>query len=174
MALAMTPIRTAIREVLEGTIGSVRTVPVGTFSRGAQDGRSVTSRQAQTLINPRYDVRLDRMTQHPATPVGAIGSYRLDELAVTVLIAWKLSSTILDDQRDAVRNDVMDALDTAWQALARPGNLDQTAGAVSTNIISGCLIGLEAMEIIEENWDEHQLAAQISATCIVKVTQAVA
>ena len=134
----------------------------------------MTSRQAQTLLNPQYDVLLDRLSPHPATPVGSIGSYRLDELAVTVQIAWHLSSNILDSQRDSVRNDVMDALDEAWQALARPGNLTQTSGATATNIVSGCLTGLEALEIVEENWDEQMLSAQLSATCVVKVTQAVA
>lgn len=171
MTLAMAPIRTAIREVLEGSLGSVRTVPAGTVARGAQQGRSVTSRQAQSLVTPRYDVRIESLSPHPSTPVGAIGSHRLDDATVTIEFAYKLSSTILDDQRDELRDQVMDDLDVCWQALARPGNLTQTSAAVATNIISGLLHSPSSIEVLDENWDEKILTAQIVATATLQVSQ---
>ena len=172
MALNLTPIRVAIEEVLEGTIGATRTVTADTFRKGAHSGRESGAQRALALVKPRYVTVFPRIAPHEATQLSAKGSSRLDDLTVMVRFRYRLQSEVREDARTTVLDTVMNDGDVARQALAFPGNLTQTSAAVPTNILSGMLL-FESFEITEEDWDSQMVVAELTGTVIVDVSQAV-
>ena len=186
MSYPVAAIRQAIREVLEGTTGSVRTVTAGKFLSGVFEGQTDLQQRSRALRktadpeNPewvhRFDVRLGRMTNHESTPVAAIGNHRIVSLPVTISVTTHTQARILDDRRDEVLALINSDLDTAVQALTWPGNLTQTFAAVATNIVSGLMLGPEgngypSLEVTEEDWEKSLIRSLLGGSVLLVVTQ---
>lgn len=173
MALNLTPIRTAIEELLEGTIGTTRTITADKFRKGAHSGRDVGAQKALALVKPRYETSFKAFTAHDSTPISAKASLRLAELEVEIRFRYHFSSEVRENARTTLLDTVMNDGDVAWQALGYPENLADTNASVATNIVSGMLVDPHRFEITDEDWDNQLVVAELTAVAIVNVSQAV-
>jgi hypothetical protein len=171
--LELAPIQAAIAQVLTGALGSTRTVDVGTFARGGEEGDNVSRRQAQSLVMPRFSVQFTGFSPHGATPVSNTSPYRLDTLPVLIRFTYKLGHTVLEQERDAVNAAVMQDGDIALQALRYRANLRATVADGKTQIVSGCLSGPYTFEV-NQDWQNHMIVAELRSSVILKIPQAVA
>jgi len=114
------------------------------------------------------------MTQHQASPVSAIASFRLEKVAITVDIIHHLKSPVVETERDAVRELAALDADKCMQALHYPNNLRATSAGALTGIVSGMLDALERSGI-REDWAAlpARLESRISGTATVCISQAV-
>jgi len=180
MAFESETIRTAIEELIEGTIGTTRTVNANVFKSGAMAGKSDGANQAlaaDIAYEYRFDVETFGLSAHPATPLSNKGSRRIALLPVSILIKRRLPDRAQDAQRKSIRGDMESALEDVIQALALPHNLDENNAGTNTDIIGGCLHGpggegWPQYEPIEEDWEQHLATATIEASAIVYVNQA--
>ena len=187
MSLASTPIRTAIAELLEGSIGSIRTLPASPsqkFLRGTFEGQPEQATAAFLLqvaaARHRFDVELGAFNASPSSPLSSNSNYRLVECPVTIRVKTKLATPAQASQRATDIAAILDDCDLAAQAMGRPNNLLQTAGAVATNLIGGCLVGPEGtgqprIDASVQDWTApHGMATTtIVGRAIVKISQAV-
>ena len=184
MSLASTPIRTAIAELLEGSLGSIRTVTATKFLRGVFDGQPEQATAALTAqtstARHRFDVELGAFRTHSASPVSALSNYRIAECDVTIRVKTKLATANQTTQRATDIAAILDDCDLAAQALGRPGNLTQTAGATATNLIGGCLVGPDGsgtprIERTDQEWSgpTGMATTLIVGRALVKISQAV-
>jgi hypothetical protein len=166
MAISATNIATAIRELLDGTIGSVRKVTASTVMTGH------TPWDAQILVLPRYDVTLGKLENHPATPVSALSSFRISNLDVSIELYHTLRSAVKIDVRNTVREAVTAFGDVAMQSLGYPGNLSRTSASLATGIVSGMLTSMNH-DIISEDWDERppRITSRITGIAIINISQ---
>lgn len=168
MTIASTNIRTAIEELLEGTIGKTRTVTANTVVSGHQPWHG------QILVHPRIDIKVEEMRQHEASPVSALASYRLATVRVTIDMFHELKAPCVESQRNTVRENAMLHADTCLQALRYPNNLRATNAGALTTIVSGCFIE-GSWTTIREDLDAAppRIWSRITGTIICRVTQAV-
>ena len=139
------PVRTAIAECCEGAIGSFRPVTAAKFLRGTFAGQTPEASRALELqtstARHRFDVQIGALEDNASTPISSIGSRRIAQCAITIRVTSKLTTQNQADQRATDIEAILDDCEMAARALARPGNLYQTAAAESTGIIGGCLRG---------------------------------
>lgn len=177
MAYSPAVIRSAIKSLLLGEIGAVRTLTPGTFAYGTFDGQSAPATRARTLSAPhRFDVKVGNQRMHGATPISAKSSYRISAVPVTIDITTKLKSTVLEAERDAQRALAESNAQLALQALEYPGNLAQDASAADTGIVSGILMGADGTghpewEVVEEDWAKLHHRSRITGAVVVTVDQ---
>lgn len=170
-------IRDALKGVIEGTLGSVRTVPRGRFRYGAFDGAPDAANHAQALTSEhRYDVKIDNMRGNGSTPVSNMGPSKHARVDVTIDIWTRLGATVVDDERDAQRAKISSNAELAIQALTRAGNLTVDATGLPTGIVSGLLTGadnspLPTHETVLEDWTKHMHHSRIRAAAIVVIGQ---
>jgi uncharacterized membrane protein (UPF0136 family) len=166
MTIAATAIHTAIAEVIDGTIGTTRTVAASAVEPGHMPW------VGQVLSKPRFEVTLDSMGRHESTPCSAISTYRIDKLQVTVFLHHKLSARHDVSKRDAAKAEALSLADTITQALGYPNNLSYTSASTSTGIISGMLLGLDR-DVVDEQWEgtDRGLTTAIVGTALIKVSQ---
>jgi hypothetical protein len=175
-------IRTAIIELIRGSIGVVRIVPAGLFEPGVFEGQKTAAQQAKTIDHRfahRFDLKVDRQSKNAATPISSKASYRLSQYSVTINITTRLKAATRDDDREIQRAKAEGDTDLVIQALNYPGNLLATLGAQQTGIVSGLLQGPDGAatpiwELVEENWEQHLLRSRIVAEATVIQQQAVA
>lgn len=172
MALNLTPITTAIEEVLLGSLGVTRTIPVGTFKKGGHEGRASGAQQTLANVNARYVVRFPGGSLHEASPISHNASARLENLDVEIDLMYSFGSEVLESQRTAVLNTMHNDRDTAWQALSKPGNLNETVAMAATNIVGGALLGPYSYTL-EEDWEEQMATMTLVSRAIVNISQAV-
>ena len=167
MSIASTAIITAIEELIEGSLGSIRTVAASSFGPGH------TPWYGQVVSEPRYDIQIINTLPHPASPVSAISDRRIDTLVIQIDLRHQLKSRIQESERSATRATVLGAVDEVVQALHYPGNLTETSTGSPTYIISGMLMNLEST-LVEERWDEppQMIHTQITAEAWVRISQA--
>ena len=179
--MAIAAVRTAVRELAEGTIGSSATVPVGLFAYGVYDEQPTQAQQALAAqvqdARHRFDVVVGRVARHPSSPVSALSKRRIVTLPVTVNIYTKLATTAQEAQRSADLERIPDDADTLIRALNRPHNLDATDGGVLTRVVSGMMLGpggdgAPEWELIDEGRDKGVARSRITGACIVDVLQA--
>lgn len=182
MAIESTAIRLAVKELLEGDIGSVRTMAATVMQYGVFEGQPTRAQIAKTLQTAVgdywFDVELSRIADHPATPVSAKGNRRIVRVRIDVPIWSTLKTTAQESDRDTSMGDMPEEIEDAIQALHYPGNLTQTNAGDPTNIVSGMLLGPGGLgapewEITEVDWENHLLRSRISGECVVTITQAV-
>ncbi len=180
MSYPAAAIRTAVAECMEGTIGSVRTVPPGTFARGVFPGQPLAAQKALAIqtstARHRFDVRLGPLRNHASTPVSALSNYRIGEIDITITVTSNVATSAQATQRDTDLALIASDCDTAVQALSKPHNLDETSAAVDTNIIGGCLLGPDnastpAIQAGDENWDSQLVTTVIRCRAFVRVEQ---
>lgn len=181
MAINAANIRTAITELLEGDIGTTRTVTSGVFGEGVWVGQQDSQKQAEILdtntATYKFDVELGGLEHHPATPISIKGNTRIALLGVLIRVWGKLATEPERAQRKTDLAALESALDTAIQALCFPSNLSQTSSAAATNIVSGLLngpggLGIPEATEPEENWELKIVTAEINASAILTVSQA--
>lgn len=179
MAYNAAHIRTAIIELLEGTIGSVRTVTAGQFTADVFEAQDDIAKQGLSLADrtQHFDVQIAPLRSNDATPIAANGSFRLSNLLVTIPVWRHANAENRRTQRFADLAEFENALDTAQQALAFTDNLATTSSAQSTGIVNGLLIGPDGtgspeISPIEESYADELLRAEIVGIAIVNISQA--
>jgi hypothetical protein len=174
-------IRSAIKSLLLGQIGAVRTVTANTFKYGTFEGQPEIATRAR-VVDPaykhRFDVKLGAMQSHGATPVGAISPTKTVTVPVTIDILTRLKSTTQEVERDEQRTLAETNTELALQALERPGNLLFDASANPTGIVSGLLMGEGGQghprwSVVEEDWRRLNHRSRISGSVVVIVDQPV-
>jgi hypothetical protein len=173
MSLASTPILTVVKEAVLGTVGSVRTVPAGTFQYGKHSGLNDDELARRALGLPIFDVELHTAQREPTT-TGIFSNFGIYSVALTVSIAYYLSSEVLEDARETARATALDHADLIIQALTFPGNLRQTSAAVSTRLVSACLESDGGAIVVREDPDNNLLVMSLDFIGRVSVTQAAA
>ena len=181
MTIAASNIRLAIREVLQGDTGSIRTMTPGVLAPGVWEGQTDQQQKATILDTAgglyHFDVRLGPLGHHPATPLSIKGNTRISQLGITIDFWGPLATEAEADQRQTDLAVFENALDDAVQALTYPGNLTQTSSAAATGIVSGCLVGFDGSSIPEidqadEDWGRKIVHSQLRATAILTISQA--
>lgn len=179
MSYSAAAIRSAISDVLEGAHGTVRTLTVGVFGSDVFDGQHGSTQKAKTLqVTHGFDVQIGRLTSHEASPVGAIGSYRIAQADIVVDVVTKLATVVELDRRDTALAAVLSDLEQGAQALGFPGNLTTNAAATATGIVSGMLLGpggegAPTVDQLSEDWAKQEIRCRISATALINITQSV-
>lgn len=154
-------ITAAIREVIRGELGSVRTVPVGEWIEGvpAQLGMhggldGDTARRLRAEGRRLFDVEVA-----PARRTGAVGSSAASHslLAITTrIVLWLpitlVAETVSADHRYAARADALEQAQVIREAIEWPGNLLATADGTPTGIVSGRLGEAQTPRIVREDW----------------------
>lgn len=147
-------LRTAIREVLQGESGSVRTVTSGRVDgRDYWIGADDSAARARTLVRPKFDIPTIPLEAHPNRfPENC--STRFYLASVTIESEYALPEAILSDEdRDAIRSVAEQDIDIFRQALGWPGNLTQTTGGDPTGLADGFLEWVRT-DVVREDWRE--------------------
>lgn len=165
-------ILTAVEEVLLGTLGSVRTVPAGTFARRAYEGLDVTL-AARALEVPRFELEVTRSMRTGAIgpKTGPIG---VDRVVVNVRFVFSTAHELGDAARTATRAEALEKVRTARLALEWPGNLAATAAAAPTGLISSCLVAeKDGAKTLREDWKKRLYVVELAMEGLVRTVQAV-
>lgn len=177
MSFNAAAVRRAIRDVLEGASGTVRTVASGTMVSGVFEGQQDAAQKAKTLLaEHRFDVRLASLRNHEASPVGAIGSYRLARVEIFVEVLTATRTVVQIDARDTLLAAIASDMDEAIQALAFPANVATTAALAATGIVSGLLTGPGGEGVPEwtevaQDWERQEIRSRISASATLRIEQ---
>lgn len=133
-------ILTRVREVLEDSAGTLRTVPSGRFTGDLPEGLSESAEQRRALTAPRVAVSLTALSRSRFSPPST-GNFLLYDLAVEVRVIRlltrdeQLDPALLTELQAAAAGDA----DVIRQALEYPGNLASTSGGEATDLVSGLL-----------------------------------
>ena len=176
-------LRASIIDLMQGSLGSVRRLPLGLFGFGVFDGQPNAAQQARSM-DPRYqhqfDVVVGSAKPHKATPLSTKASYRVEARAITIRVYTHLSTTADQAARLEQREKIEQACADAIGVLSYPGNLERTAGGYATDIVSGVLVGGDdgsgwpKYEQVTEDWKKQLHTCRIVGVAIVRVAQAVA
>jgi hypothetical protein len=175
-------VRTAIKELLQGSIGAVRVCSDELFRYGAHEGKPISGQQAKAIALDRFasfDVKVGSFVNHSSTPSSITAGYRTVKAMVDISFWVPTKTTVQDAERDQMLEDVERYMDVAIQALSYPHNLDTTSGGASTNIVSGLLFGPDGKgpptwELLNIDWANSLHRSVIHASAIVQVDQATA
>jgi hypothetical protein len=165
----------AAEQVLEGTIGSVRTVAANTVRAGAFAGISDEKLAADVLVKTRYEVEaVEDETTGIVAPETA--DLSIDRVTVRVRLVFSPSTTgELDDvARRTTRAACLTTADACRDALAFPGNLRQTQAGVATNLAGHALLRKGPVRVAREDWEKRLFVAEFLMTGLVHRTRAVA
>ena len=178
MAIAVEALRTAITEVMEGDMGTLRPEP-GVFEYGAFEGQPLEAmlaklRQTSTATH-WFDVRVGEHRTHEASAISARMTTRLAQVPITIDVFTGLKSEPQESERSTILAQVMSDCETAAQALAYVGAIDATSASVSTGVISGVMRdssnrGTAEVSIVDENWARRYVRSQIVGAVIVEET----
>lgn len=179
MAYSPAVIRSTIKSLLLGDIGSVRKLTAGTFAYGTFDGQAAPATRARAIsvtAAHRFDVRVGKQATHSATPISAKASYRLSVVPVVIDITTKFKAANLEAERDEQRALAESNAQLALQALEYPGNLAVDVHAAPTGIVSGILMGEDgtghpSWEVVEEDWKALHHRSRIVGAVVVTVSQ---
>lgn len=179
MTYKATAIRGAIKGVMDGRLGTVRTCPDGLFKHGTFEGQPDTALQAMTIdirYRHRFDILLGGLRRHESTPVSTQSSMRISQLSITIPIWTGLQTTAQETARETQRSSIAADASTAMEALTRPNALTLDNLGIPTGIVSGLLSGdgdaYPTWEIVSEDWTIGLLKSRITATAIVVISQA--
>lgn len=176
-------IRTALIELMEGSLGLVRRLPPGLFQFGVFDGQPTAAQQARAMdsrYQHQFDVLVSGARPHKSTPLSTKASYRTEARQVQLRITTHLSTTADQMARLEQREKIEQACADAIGVLSYPGNLSATRAGRATHVISGVLVGAEdgsgwpRYEVMSEDWKKQLHVCRISGVAIVTVAQAVA
>ncbi len=177
MAIAAAAIRTAISEVLEGSLGTV-TPDAGTFARGAFEGQPDVAKLAKlrqaSAARHWFDVRLSPARTHKASNVSTLTSRRIVAMDVAIEIWTGLRTEVQSAERDDVTADITSDCEDACQSLAYPNQLAATADAVTTDIVGGCMsspdgTGTPNWSVVAEDWSKRWIKSVIAGSIIISV-----
>lgn len=175
-------IRTAIIELMQGSLGNARKLPLQLFGFGVFDGQPMTAQQARagdSRYQHQFDVTISTARPHRSTPFSTKANYRMEARQVALRVVTNLSATSDELARLEARERVEQACSDAIGALSYPGNLTFTVSGQETRITSGMLCGTEdgagvpRYELVNEDWKRQLLISRILGVAIVNVPQAV-
>src|SRR5690606_6135867 len=152
-------ITTAIRQLIRGELGSVRTVPAGEWIEGQPAQRGMhggldgdSTRRLRAEGKRLFDVEVA-----PARRTIAVGSSAASHslLAITArVVLWLpitlVAETVSADHRYAARADALEQAQVIREAIEWPGNLLATADGALTGIVSGRLGEAQTPRIVRE------------------------
>lgn len=138
--IAASAILTRIREVLEDSAGTLRTVPSARFLGDLPEGLSEDAESMRAISKPRVEASLVSMKRSPASPpiIGSLLLYEV-EIAVRIIRAVTTLEQLSDDDRVALQALAFEDCDVVRQALEYPGNLTSTTAGTATGLCSGLL-----------------------------------
>lgn len=138
--IAASAILTRVREVLEDSAGTLRTVPAARFLGDLPEGLSEDAEALRAISKPRVEAAFTAMKRSAASsPV--IGSLLLYDVEIAVRIVRVVTTLeqLSDDDRVALQALALEDCDVVRQALEFPGNLTSTTGGTATGLCSGLL-----------------------------------
>lgn len=172
MTISMTNIVTAVEELIEGTIGSVRTISAGDFQADTYyQGQDDDAKAVATLVKKSFDVVPNGQERTDAT-LSERHSLVIIRVFIRLLVAYRTNAQVVAAQRKAVRNLAHEDAESIRQALSYPGNLTQTSGAAATNLISGLLQKDGPLQVVREDWDANLYETQHDYIGLVQCTMA--
>lgn len=133
-------ITTRLREVLEQSSGTMRSVPSSRFFGDLPEGLDMNEELRRAIENPRINANVTGIRRSPASPP-VNGNLTIYDFEVEVRII-RIMSTLeqLDDASlELMRSRAFEDVDVIRQALEYPGNLTTTDGGDVTDIASGML-----------------------------------
>jgi hypothetical protein len=163
-----------IREALEGSVGSIRTVTANTVRSGIHEGASDEAKALRALeTKPRFDIQVSPL-RRIGQPLMEWASVGIMEFDVDILVAYHLKTLADVNQtvKEAVRVTVLNDAETIRQALSMPANLTNTSTPTATKIVSGCLRQGAPPEISREDFEEHVLELSMSFVGMLNLTLA--
>lgn len=160
----------ACRKVIEGSLGTIRTVTASTYQAQGFAGLGDETIGLRARVKPRYDVQLDSW-QRTGDIGNEMSSRGVFELLLTIKLYWSPDHQVREDQRRAIRAIVFEGIETVRRALAFPGNLT-TDGTSQTGIISGCLMGQPSnpARVVREDWENRIIEADLPMRALVMTT----
>lgn len=155
----------AIRGVLRGELGSVRTVPADTYVDGiAASIDADGARRLRSLSRRGFDVEVP-----PPVRTGALGPPTASRsiLALTARVTLVLpiaivAETASADHRHTVRAEAMEAARVIADALEWPGNLARDGEGTPTGLVSQRLQEAASPRIAREDWAAGLLVVELS------------
>lgn len=180
MTIASDAIVSAIRGVILGELGEVRTVPAGAWIEGqpAQFGvhgglDADTTRRLRASGQRLFDFELA-----PPRRTGAVGSSAAAQAihSLEVRIVLWLPITLVADtastaHRRSVRAEMMEQARVITDALEWPGNLTRDPEGTDTSLVSGMLREAAAPRIVREDWSAGLYEIELRMTGLVHETR---
>lgn len=170
-------IDSAIRGVLEGSLGTIRTVPHGMFKWALLDRVELEQEQSEARdakwATYRYDITFGAFLEHESSGESLLSDRRIMVTTITIPVIRYLLSRADDDTRAEARRQMGIDLITACQALDWPDNVRYASNGDPTKIVGGELrnVRLPITNPVAVDWNRHLLRSTITAEAIVEVTQ---
>jgi hypothetical protein len=138
--LKATAIGVRLREVIEDSLGTLRTTPALRFSGDIPEGLTDDEQARRGLTAPRVRVHWGIGARSPSSPPinGNLIIY-LMTAKITVVRTVSRDEQVDDDASDVLAASAMTDMDILRQALEYPGNLTATLAGATTDIVSGML-----------------------------------
>jgi hypothetical protein len=133
-------ILTRIREVVEESAGTLRTVPSARFLGQLPEGLAESEEARRALVKPRVHAAIIRTARAAESPpiTGNLVIYDLSVEVKIIRLVTRLEQ-LSDTDMDALQATALEDVDVVRQALEYPGNLTQTEAGDPTDLISGLL-----------------------------------
>ena len=153
-------ISTAIREVVRGELGVVRTVPDDAFAEGNFDGLEERARQRRAFEKKGVDVafRSPERTDALGPPDANLEILRLE---VDLVLTHSPRHRVEEEERHAIRAEVSDDVVTVRRALSRSGQMVTTAAGTATGLVSGMLTERAAPLTVREDWQNRIIETRL-------------
>lgn len=175
---ALDAIDIAIRECIEGQIGTTRTVEQGKFKYAEFIGHPIERQQRLaseiTFGGAWFDLEFVGIRDAESRPISRDSNLGHKDVTVRIeFIRYVLHRSTIDSgiSRDSVLDFICDLHDVE-QALGKPGNLSTTTAGAATDMADGC-VGIEAPAIqsIQRDWERHLLRSEMTVVAQVPIVQ---
>lgn len=181
LATGYATIRVALKELIEGTTGEVRTVESGAFKYLEMAGfplEKLQQRARDTGFGRNwFHVKYLTARRNASSPASELSNLKVVDLTGRIdIVRFVLHrSTIVDGVVDEACDAMLAELDDVTEALQYPLNLEQTEASVSTQIVGGGMDLGEPTPIqeIALNLEAHILSTSIPFSMIVQVTRTI-
>lgn len=167
----------AIRGVLLGELGTVRTIPAGTFLDGVPASLvDDASRAGRALTKPCFDIELD-----PALATSAVGPRDASRALLSMPVKITLTYPITDvndaengTERRRIRALAAEQANMVTQALEWGRNVEEDGDGTPTGIIPGGLRAVSRPIVRREDWTAGLYEIELRFEAYVLETRAVA
>jgi len=159
-----------IRQVVEDSVGVLRTVPVSRFGGEVPEGLDPESMMARAIDRPRVEAMITSITPSDASPP-VLGHLRLYDVEVRVKVVRVVTplEQVSDADRDALMSLASEDADVLSQALGFPGNLTATTTGTATDIVSGLLLHRATSVLVRKAIDDGAQPIETSHTYLARM-----
>jgi hypothetical protein len=146
---------TRVREVIEDSRGTLRTVPSSWFLGDLPEGLDVGEEARRGIVGPRVDAEIVGMAPNPSSPP-TMGNVMFTDVDILVRVIRTITplEQLDDDSSVALRALAAKDAEVLRQALGYAGNLTTTQAGTATGIVSGLLrwtkTGVKVKRVINE------------------------